>query len=149
MVFPHADSSVIFLCSCMLARVHVSVPGSLANDVIHTHVYSNLDDRTREVYRENVQMAEALSFHMEHEASLRKTTEQLEMANRQLVAEKELNQQLVKEKIAQARQHKKLIRELQVGTVSLSHLPHTLWCHGRQHWSSVGKRIILNRLIGN
>ena len=32
---------------------------------------------------------------------------------RQLVAEKELNQQLVKEKISQARHHKRLIRELQ------------------------------------
>lgn len=88
-------------------------------------MYSNLDDRTREVYRENVQMAEALSLHMEHEASLRKTTEQLEMANRQLIAEKELNQQLVKEKIAQSRQHKKLIRELQVGRPSPSHTSHT------------------------
>ena len=49
------------------------------------------------------------------------------MANRQLVAEKELNQQLVKEKIAQARQHKRLIRQLQVGRLSASHThpPHT------------------------
>ena len=59
-------------------------------------------------------MAEALSLHMDHEATLRKGKEQLEMANRQLVAEKELHQQMVKEKIAQARHHKKLIRELQV-----------------------------------
>lgn len=76
--------------------------------------HSNLDERTREVYRENIHMAEALSLHMEHEATLRKDKEQLEMANRQLVAEKELNQQMVKEKIAQARHHKKLIKELQV-----------------------------------
>ena len=81
---------------------------------LFTSPHSNLDERTREVYHENIQMAEALSLHMEHEATLRKGEEQLEMANRQLVAEKELHQQMVKEKIAQARHHKKLIRELQV-----------------------------------
>ena len=78
-----------------------------------TH-HRNLDDRTRNVYRENVRMAEALSLHMEHEESLQKSKGQLEMANRQLVAEKELNQQLVQDKIRQARQHKKLIKDLQV-----------------------------------
>ena len=36
------------------------------------------------------------------------------MSNRQLVAEKELNQQLVKDKISQARKQKKLIKELKV-----------------------------------
>ena len=59
-------------------------------------------------------MANALTLHMEHEAALEKSTGQLEMSNRQLVAEKELNQQLVKEKIGQARKQKKLIKELQV-----------------------------------
>ena len=59
-------------------------------------------------------MAEALSLHMENEEILKKSKDQLEMSNRQLVAEKELNQQLVQEKVAQARQHKKLIKELQV-----------------------------------
>ncbi len=59
-------------------------------------------------------MANALTLHMEHEEALQKSTEQLEMSNRQLVAEKELNQQLVKEKISQARKQKKLIKELEV-----------------------------------
>jgi hypothetical protein len=63
-------------------------------------------------------MAEALSLHMESEETLKKSKTQLEMSNRQLVAEKELNQQLVQEKVAQARMHKKQIKELQVrGTV--------------------------------
>ena len=52
-------------------------------------------------------MANALTLHMEHEEALQKSTGQLEMSNRQLVAEKELNQHLVKEKIGQARRHKK------------------------------------------
>ena len=59
-------------------------------------------------------MANALTLHMEHEETLQKATGQLEMSNRQLVAEKELNQQLVKEKIGQARKQKKLIKDLQV-----------------------------------
>lgn len=59
-------------------------------------------------------MAEALSLHMENEEILKRSKDQLEMSNRQLVAEKELNQQLVQEKVAQARQNKKLIKELQV-----------------------------------
>ena len=84
--------------------------------------HRNLDDRTRNVYRENVRMAEALGLHMEHEESLQKSKGQLEMANRQLMAEKELNQQLVQDKISQARQHKKLIKDLQVrGPVQYYH----------------------------
>ena len=75
---------------------------------------SNLDERTREVYRENVKMAEALSLHMESEEALRRAKDSLEMSNRQLVAEKELNQELVKDKIAQARHQKRTIKDLQV-----------------------------------
>ncbi len=59
-------------------------------------------------------MAEALTLHTEHEESLQKSKDTLEMANRQLMAEKELNQQLVLDKISQARHHKKMIKELQV-----------------------------------
>ena len=63
-------------------------------------------------------MAEALTLHMEHEQALQKSKDQLEIANRQLMAEKELNQQLVNDKIGQARTHKKLIKELQVISVN-------------------------------
>ena len=85
---------------------------------LHPSPCSNLDERTRQVYRENVKMAEALTLHMESEESLRLAKERLEMANRQLVAEKELHQQLVAEKISQTRLHKRLIRELQVSVGS-------------------------------
>lgn len=59
-------------------------------------------------------MADALTLHMEHEETLQKSTGQLEMSNRQLVAEKELTQQLVKEKIRQSRKQKKQMKELEV-----------------------------------
>lgn len=75
---------------------------------------SNLDERTREVYRENIKMSKALSLHLESEESLRRAKERLEISNRQLTAEKELNQRLVKDKIAQARHQKKTIKDLQV-----------------------------------
>ena len=51
----------------------------------HSEAVTNLDERTKEVYRENVQMADALRLHMEHEETLRKSKEQLEMANRSLL----------------------------------------------------------------
>lgn len=75
---------------------------------------SNLDKRTREVYRENIEMTKALALHLESEESLRRAKERLEISNRQLTAEKELNQRLVKDKIAQARHQKKTIKDLQV-----------------------------------
>ena len=59
-------------------------------------------------------MTKALSLHLESEESLRRAKERLEISNRQLTAEKELNQRLVKDKIAQARHQKKTIKDLQV-----------------------------------
>ncbi len=77
-------------------------------------IISNLDERTREVYQDNIRITEAIALHMSHETELQKSHDQLEMSNRQLVAEKELNQELVKKKINQAGRNKKLIKELQV-----------------------------------
>ncbi len=71
------------------------------------------------MYRENIRMTEALTLHMEHETLLQKSNDKLEVANRQLLAEKELNQLLVKDKIQETRHHKKLIKQLQVFTVYL------------------------------
>ena len=74
-------------------------------------------------------MSEALSLHMENEEILKKSKNQLEMSNRQLVAEKELNQQLVQEKVAQARLNKKQIKELQVKSHPLYIHPHAGFSH--------------------
>lgn len=73
------------------------------------------------MYRENLRMADALTLHMEHEETLQKSTGQLEMSNRQLVAEKELTQQLVKEKIRQSRKQKKQMKELEVRSPIITH----------------------------
>ncbi len=61
-------------------------------------------------------MADALKIHIEHEEELQKSQTKLEMTNRQLVAEKELNQKLVKDKIKQNSKHKKQIKDLQVNS---------------------------------
>lgn len=50
----------------------------------HAEAVGNLDERTREVYHENVRMSQALALHMEHEETLQKAKEQLEMSNRSL-----------------------------------------------------------------
>ena len=42
----------------------------------------NLEDRTREVYRENLRMSEALMLHTARVEELETRTEQLESANR-------------------------------------------------------------------
>ena len=75
---------------------------------------SNLDERTREVYRENIQLSKAVTLHIAQEESLQKSQVNLDMTNRQLVAEKELSQALVKEKIKESVKHKKQIKQLQV-----------------------------------
>ena len=64
-------------------------------------------------------MAEALSLHMSEEESLRKQKEALEMANRQLAAEKELSQQLAQNKIQQGQKQKKHITELEKKVTAL------------------------------
>lgn len=74
---------------------------------------SNLDEHTRDVYRENITMGNALSLHMTEEQNLRKEKETLEMSNRQLAAEKELSQQLAQGKVQQAHQQKRQIQELE------------------------------------
>ena len=42
----------------------------------------NLGEKTREVYRENLQMSEALTLHAARVEELEKRTQQLETANR-------------------------------------------------------------------
>ena len=74
---------------------------------------SNLDEKTQMVYRENIVISEALSLHMSEEQNLRKEKESLEIANRQLAAEKELSQQLAQGKVQEAHRQKKQIQELE------------------------------------
>lgn len=85
----------------------------------HTEAVSNLDDKTRVVYEENVAMADALALHMSEEKDLRKEKEGLEMANRQLAAEKELSQHLARGKVQEAQRQKRQIQELKEKILTL------------------------------
>lgn len=64
-------------------------------------------------------MVEALSLHMSEEEILRRQKQDLEMANRQLAAEKELSQQLAQNKIQNEQKQKKYINELEKKVLAL------------------------------
>ena len=64
----------------------------------------NLEETSKEVFKENQRMAEALRYHVIEGDELSKVNNQLTQANRQLSDEKDLHNVIVKEKIMQARQ---------------------------------------------
>lgn len=74
--------------------------------------FSNLDETTRSVYKENVRVNEALSYHMAEGDKLKQITEKLEHENGDLQSEQELNQLVIKDKVAQAKQQKNLIKQV-------------------------------------
>lgn len=64
---------------------------------------ANLQDTTRDVYRENVRMAEALRYHVEEGAELEKHNKELSETNRALLHEKDLQNIITKEKVMQSK----------------------------------------------
>lgn len=65
---------------------------------------ANLTETTKEVFRQNVRMAEALRYHVQEGEELGKTNTQLTQVNKQLLEEKDLHDVIVKEKILQTKQ---------------------------------------------
>ncbi|XP_052697858.1 basal body-orientation factor 1-like isoform X3 [Crassostrea angulata] len=92
----------------------------------HTEAISNLDETTKSVYKENVRLSEALSYHMKEGEVLKKLRDKLQEENEQLRGDKELNDMMVQEKIVQVKQQKEQIRQLtekiQTLEKSLSHM---------------------------
>lgn len=92
----------------------------------HTEAISNLDETTKSVYKENVRLSEALSYHMKEGEVLKKLRDKLQEENEQLRGDKELNDMMVQEKIIQVKQQKEQIRQLtekiQTLEKSLSHM---------------------------
>ena len=72
----------------------------------------NLDETTRSVYKENVRIGEALQIHMQEEKKLKKLREKLEEQNQVLSDEKEMNDMVIKEKVSETKQQKRLIKEV-------------------------------------
>ncbi|KAL5474689.1 hypothetical protein EMCRGX_G026673 [Ephydatia muelleri] len=78
----------------------------------HQEAIGNLDARTREIYRQNLQMAEALEIYKREGDTLKKEKERLEVVYRQLVAEKEVSQQLVEQKVCEGKLQRRSMQEL-------------------------------------
>lgn len=79
----------------------------------HQEAIGNLDARTREIYRENLKMAEALEIYKREADTLKKEKERLEVVYRQLVAEKEVSQQLVEQKVCEGKLQRRSVQDLQ------------------------------------
>jgi len=62
-----------------------------------------LKQTTKEVYKENLRMADALRYHVMEGEDLQKLNNQLSITNKQLLEEKDLNSIIVKEKIMQSK----------------------------------------------
>lgn len=72
----------------------------------------NLDDTTKSVYKENILLTKSLAVHKEEAEQLKRLREKLEGENLDFRAEKELNEKLVHRKVAEAKHHKQLIKEV-------------------------------------
>ncbi|KAJ3268505.1 hypothetical protein HDU76_011413, partial [Blyttiomyces sp. JEL0837] len=87
----------------------------------HKEAVMNLKDTTKEVYKENLRMAESLRHHVQEGEELSRQNQTLVQSNRQLLEEKDLHNVIVKEKILQAKQQAQEIKDLQGKIQSMEH----------------------------
>lgn len=87
----------------------------------HKEAVTNLKETTKEVYKENLQMAEALRYHVQEGEELVKQNVSLSQNNRHLSEEKELHNVIVKEKIMQSKQQAQEMKDLQTKIQSMEH----------------------------
>ncbi|XP_078515998.1 basal body-orientation factor 1 [Lissotriton helveticus] len=85
----------------------------------HNEAIVQLDERGRAVFKENVRLCEALSYHLAEEDELKKANSKLKEERAALLLEKETSDLLVQEKIAQTMQQKAKLMELQRKVESL------------------------------
>ncbi|KXS13934.1 hypothetical protein M427DRAFT_45400 [Gonapodya prolifera JEL478] len=81
-----------------------------------------LQETTKEIYRENVRMTEALNHHVHENQSLKKQSEQLSVENKQLQGEREIHEAMVREKILQSKTLHQEAQSLESKISSLEHL---------------------------
>ena len=74
--------------------------------------YRNLDETTKSVYKENVRLSEALSYHMKEGELLKKQKERLEEESEHLRGDKEINDMMVQEKVSQTKNQKQSIKDV-------------------------------------
>jgi len=78
----------------------------------HTEAIKNLDETTRDVYKENVRANEALSYHMTKGDDLAKLKSVLMEENQNLKEEKEIHSKLIEERVKQAKDDRETIKTL-------------------------------------
>ncbi|XP_075050698.1 basal body-orientation factor 1 isoform X2 [Mixophyes fleayi] len=79
----------------------------------HTEAVIHLDGAGRSVFKENVRLKEAISYHVIESCELQKKITQLQDGRKQLMVEKETSEQLVQDKILQVAEKNADIHELQ------------------------------------
>lgn len=97
------------LTSSLFLRLYISRSNV---DYFLFYLFRNLDETTKSVYKENVRLSEALSYHMKEGEVLKKLRDKLQEENEQLRGDKELNDMMVQEKIVQVKQQKEQIRQV-------------------------------------
>ncbi|KAI9224247.1 hypothetical protein BC828DRAFT_373928 [Blastocladiella britannica] len=90
----------------------------LAAKAQHEAVVS-LDDTTKDMFRENVRLVEALKSHMGATEELQRQNGKLSSANIALMQEKEMNDLIVRDKIIASKNQNQLIRDLEAKIVTL------------------------------
>ncbi len=71
-----------------------------------------LDEKTRNIYKENVDLTESLRIYKRELDNLQKTKEQLTKQATTIMSDKEMNDVLIKEKIEQVQKQNKSIKEV-------------------------------------
>ncbi|XP_040189515.1 basal body-orientation factor 1 [Rana temporaria] len=79
----------------------------------HNEAIMQLDDAGRSVFKENVRLKEAISYHLDEARNLKKANTQLKEEKERLLQEKETSEKLVQEKVLQVSHKNTQIQELQ------------------------------------
>ncbi|KAL7753225.1 hypothetical protein RI367_001000 [Sorochytrium milnesiophthora] len=85
----------------------------------HREAVFTLDETTKEIYKENVRLSEALKNHISAEEEASSMNEKLLKQNSHLLQDKETNDLIVRDKIVQSRNQTQLIQELQAKIATL------------------------------
>jgi hypothetical protein len=78
----------------------------------HFLIFRTLDEKARNIYRENIDLTESLRIYKREFDSLQKTKEQLTKQATTIMSDKEMNDLLIRDKIEQVQKQNKLIKEV-------------------------------------
>ncbi|KAJ3269396.1 hypothetical protein HDV01_001437 [Terramyces sp. JEL0728] len=87
----------------------------------HKEAVSNLKHTTKDVYKENIRISEALLYHVQDGQELGRINTDLETQNKQLLQEKELHSVIVKEKIIHSRNQELELKQLKQKIQNMEH----------------------------